>query len=133
MKLTGYGKEIYISLSQQFDEGFVVTMSRQFEEGIVSAVRRQLDQTAFSLSVHQGNTSEIVQQLAAQIIRFHNCLFLNRVKNQATRKWYIHQPIENGWSRNILTLQTESRLQERQGKSMKSVSTWKKLVGRTVQ
>lgn len=32
MKLAGYGKEIYISLSQQFGEGIVVSVIRQLNQ-----------------------------------------------------------------------------------------------------
>jgi predicted nuclease of restriction endonuclease-like (RecB) superfamily len=60
----------------------------------------------------------IVQQLAAQIPWFHNCILLDRVQGPADRKWYIRQTIQNGWSRNILALQIESRLHERQGKAV---------------
>ena len=38
----------------------------------------------------------IVQQVAAQLPGFHNCVLLDRVKNSAERVWYIHQAIENG-------------------------------------
>ncbi|MBI3320344.1 MAG: DUF1016 domain-containing protein [Candidatus Omnitrophica bacterium] len=60
----------------------------------------------------------IVQQLAAQIPWFHNCVLLDRVQEPADREWYIRQTIQNGWSRNILALQIESRLHERQGKAV---------------
>ena len=60
----------------------------------------------------------IVQQLAAQIPWFHNCILLDRVQGPADREWYIRQTIQNGWSRNILALQIESRLHKRQGKAV---------------
>src|SRR4030066_1921420 len=49
----------------------------------------------------------IVQQLAAQIPWFHNCVLLDRVQKSADREWYIRQTIQNGWSRNILAIQIE--------------------------
>ena len=57
----------------------------------------------------------IVQQLAGQIPWFHNCTLLDKVKEPNERLWYIQQTIENGWSRNILVLQIESGLYQRQG------------------
>lgn len=60
----------------------------------------------------------IVQQLAAQIPWFHNCVLLDRVQESADREWYIRQTIQNGWSRNILAIQIEGRLHERQGKAL---------------
>jgi predicted nuclease of restriction endonuclease-like (RecB) superfamily len=39
------------------------------------------------------------------------------VKTRPEREWYIRQTVQNGWSRNVLVLQIESRLYHRQGKA----------------
>ena len=57
----------------------------------------------------------IVQQAAGQIPWFHNCTLLDKVKDPEARRWYIQQTIENGWSRNVLVMQIESGLYDRQG------------------
>lgn len=59
-----------------------------------------------------------VQQVAAQIPWFHNCVLLDQVKNRHEREWYIRQTIENGWSRNVLVHQIESGVYRRQGKAL---------------
>ncbi len=59
-----------------------------------------------------------VQQAAAQIPWFHNCLLLDRVADAATRVWYIEAAIREGWSRNILALQIDGRAHERQGQAI---------------
>jgi predicted nuclease of restriction endonuclease-like (RecB) superfamily len=59
-----------------------------------------------------------VQQAAAQIPWFHNCVLLNRVKESQTRIWYIQKAIEYGWSRSVLEYQIETRLYQRQGQSI---------------
>ena len=61
---------------------------------------------------------QIVQQLAAQIPWFHSCVLLDKVANPVEREWYVRQTIAQGWSRNILALQIDSRLHERQGKAV---------------
>ena len=61
---------------------------------------------------------QIVQQLAGQIPWFHNCVLLDKEKDPEARRWYIQKTIENGWSRNILTLQIESGLYQRQGSAV---------------
>ena len=61
---------------------------------------------------------QIVQQLAAQIPWFHNCVILDRLKSPAEREWYIRQTIQNGWSRKVLVHQIESGLFLRQGKAL---------------
>lgn len=66
---------------------------------------------------------QFVQQLAAQIPWFHNCVIMDKVRVPDQRGWYIRQTIENGWSRNILTLQIENELYRRQGKA---ISNFKK-------
>ena len=38
-----------------------------------------------------------VQQLAAQIPWTHNCMLLDKVSDDETRRWYIQQTIRNGW------------------------------------
>jgi predicted nuclease of restriction endonuclease-like (RecB) superfamily len=60
----------------------------------------------------------IVQQAAAQLPWFHNCVLLDKVKDTAERLWYIDQTIQNGWSRNVLVHHIESALFRRQGKAV---------------
>ncbi|MGD0951213.1 MAG: DUF1016 N-terminal domain-containing protein [Methanotrichaceae archaeon] len=52
----------------------------------------------------------IVQQAAAQIPWFHNCVILYKVKNSVARDFYIRSTISHGWSRNVLVHQIESGL-----------------------
>ena len=66
---------------------------------------------------------EIVQQVAAQIPWFHNCILLERVNKPEARLWYACKAREEGWSRNILTIQIENHLYERQGKAITNFPT----------
>jgi predicted nuclease of restriction endonuclease-like (RecB) superfamily len=59
----------------------------------------------------------IVQQAAAQIPWFHNCVLLDKIKAPKERLWYIGKTIEHGWSRSVLVHWIESDLFERQGKA----------------
>jgi predicted nuclease of restriction endonuclease-like (RecB) superfamily len=56
-----------------------------------------------------------VQQLAAQIPWMHNCLLLDKVKDQATRSFYIQNTIQHGWARSVLAAQIDTKLYARQG------------------
>jgi len=56
----------------------------------------------------------IVQQLVAQIPWGHNIFLMDKVDTQEERLWYANKIIENGWSRNTLALQIESKLYDRQ-------------------
>ena len=60
----------------------------------------------------------IVQQAAAQLPWFHNCLLLDRVSERAAREWYIKATLEQGWSRNILAMQITARAHARHGKAI---------------
>lgn len=60
----------------------------------------------------------IVQQRAAQIPWFHNCVLLDRISDPTERDWYVRQVIEHGWSRNILALQIDGRAHARHGKAL---------------
>lgn len=61
---------------------------------------------------------EIVQQVAAQIPWFHNCILLEKVSTPEARLWYARKAYEEGWSRNILAMQIERKLYERQGQAV---------------
>jgi predicted nuclease of restriction endonuclease-like (RecB) superfamily len=59
-----------------------------------------------------------VQAVLGQITWYHNIALLDKLKNRQEREWYARETIENGWSRNILALQIQSNLYERQGKAI---------------
>ena len=61
---------------------------------------------------------QFVQAVLAQITWYHNIAIVEKVSNRQEREWYIAKTIENGWSRNILVLQIEKRLYQRQGKAL---------------
>ena len=61
---------------------------------------------------------EIVQQAAAQIPWFHNCVILDKVSDLQIRLWYVAKAREDGWSRSVLTLQIKRRLHQRQGRAI---------------
>jgi predicted nuclease of restriction endonuclease-like (RecB) superfamily len=61
---------------------------------------------------------QFVQQAVAQIPWGHNVRILDYVKSPEEREFYIHKTIENGWSRDVLVWQIESKLFERQGKAV---------------
>lgn len=58
---------------------------------------------------------EFVQASLAQISWYHNITLLQKCKDENKRLWYAAAAIENGWSRDVLVHQIESRLYERQG------------------
>ncbi len=58
---------------------------------------------------------QFVQQVAAQIPWFHNCVLLDKLQPQEDRIWYAKASIQHGWSRNVLVQQIETQLHKRSG------------------
>jgi predicted nuclease of restriction endonuclease-like (RecB) superfamily len=65
----------------------------------------------------------IVQQLAAQLPWFHNCVLLDKLQSDEDRRWYAKATVEHGWSRSILVHQIESNLLKRSGSAITNFET----------
>ncbi|HED36748.1 MAG TPA: DUF1016 domain-containing protein [Ignavibacteria bacterium] len=63
-----------------------------------------------------------VQQLVAQIPWGHNIKIISKSKNIEEAIFYLNETFENGWSRDILDIQIDSGLFERQGKAITNFS-----------
>jgi predicted nuclease of restriction endonuclease-like (RecB) superfamily len=60
----------------------------------------------------------VVQRSVAQLPWRHNIALLEKLKSTDDRLWYAQQTIIHGWSRDILVMQIETRLLERQGSAV---------------
>jgi predicted nuclease of restriction endonuclease-like (RecB) superfamily len=67
--------------------------------------------------------ASIVHQPGAQLPWFHHCLLLDKLTSSADRLWYAGKAVEHGWSRNVLALQIEAGLHQRQGKAVTNFKT----------
>lgn len=65
---------------------------------------------------------QFVQQAVAQLPWGHNLILLDKIADPETRQWYAAKAIQNGWSRNVLVMQIESGLLERQGQAITNFS-----------
>lgn len=61
---------------------------------------------------------EIIQQLVGQIPWGHNLILIQRLNSKEEWLWYVKKIIENGWSRNMLSIWIDSDLYRRQGKAI---------------
>jgi predicted nuclease of restriction endonuclease-like (RecB) superfamily len=79
-----------------------------------------LPQPVAKLSDKHGGTpsASLTQQLVAELPWGHNIVLMEKVKDPATRLWYMRQALEQGWSRNVLALMIGSHAHERQGKAI---------------
>lgn len=60
----------------------------------------------------------ILQQVAAKLPWGHIMVLIDAVKSSAERDWYARQAIEHGWSRNVMALQIDGGLFNRQGTAL---------------
>ena len=58
---------------------------------------------------------QFVQQLLHKLPWGHNLVLLDKLGTEQQRRWYAAKAIEHNWSRNILVMQIETRLLERDG------------------
>lgn len=58
----------------------------------------------------------------AQIPWAHNVLLMQKVKDLATRGWYMEQTLANGWSRNLLAMRIDAGAYSRHGKVLSNFS-----------
>ena len=65
---------------------------------------------------------EKVQQLVAQIPWGHNIRVFSKSKNIDEAVFYVKGILENNWSRDVLDMQMESNLYQRQGKAITNFS-----------
>lgn len=103
----GWGKSVIERLAQDLRSSF------PHLKGF--SPRNLWDMRRLSESVRD---TPILRQLVAEIPWGHNLVLLNKIKDAQEREWYVRKTIENGWSRNILTLQIETNLYHREGKAI---------------
>jgi len=116
----GIGREI---LSRQAQEGWGKNVIPRLSRDLASEFPEMKGLSPRNLGYMKAFAEAwpdepILQQPAAKLPWFHNCIILDRIKNQAERLWYIQAAIEHGWSRNVLVVQIEAGLYRRQGKSI---------------
>jgi predicted nuclease of restriction endonuclease-like (RecB) superfamily len=73
------------------------------------------------------NDLQIVQEVPAQLTWTHNVNLMDRVKNMDEMLWYARQTIKNGWSSNILAMQIDTNLYERQAVADKTTNFTERL------
>ncbi len=113
------GREI---LSQQQQQGWGAKVINQLAKDLKKAFPEMKGFSPRNLKYMRAFAEAyphetFMQQLAAQIPWFHNCVLLDKVKDATERQWYIQKTIEHGWSRSILVHQIELRLYHRLGKA----------------
>jgi predicted nuclease of restriction endonuclease-like (RecB) superfamily len=69
------------------------------------------------------NKSEIIQQTIGEIPWGHNIDIVTKLKDNNTRFWYVKKTIENGWSRNVLSMHIEAETHLKLGAAQTNFNT----------
>lgn len=64
-----------------------------------------------------------VQEVLAQLPWYHQLALLDKLSSPEARRWYAARAIEHGWSRNVLVMQIEAKLLERNGQAVTNFDT----------
>ena len=107
----GWGSKVIDKLAQDLASEFPGT--KGFSSRNLKYMRRFAEEYA-DLS--------FVQEVLAQITWYHIITLTEKISNLAERNWYIAKTIENGWSRNVLVHQIETKLYERQSLAEKTTN-----------
>ena len=67
--------------------------------------------------------ADFVQAVLAQLPWYHHLALLDKLSTSESRCWYAAKAMEHNWSRNVLVMQIEMRLQERSGKAVTNFAT----------
>jgi len=135
-KQTAWGSKFMEQLSQDLRtefpdmQGFSernLKYCRQFYQFYFPSIGQQLV-ARLEQPNHTNDTPQIVnpedfntlfrQQPVAQIPWGHNILIFSKSKSADEAEFYTGQTLQNGWSRNILSLQINANLFQRQGKAI---------------
>ncbi len=60
-----------------------------------------------------------LKSIISKITWSHHLILMTKVKDFSERLWYIEETIENGWSKDIMAMQIETKLYQRQIKNPK--------------
>lgn len=108
----GWGSKVIEQLSSDLQKEFVGVQG--------FSIRNMQYMRKFA---EQYPEEQIVQQVVAQLPWSHNITLLDKFNDEETRIWYAQKAIENGWSRNILIHQIESKLHSREASALTNFST----------
>lgn len=116
----GIGREI---LARQEQEGWGKNVIPRLSQDLSSAFPEMKGLSPRNLGYMKAFAEAwpdeaILQEPLAKLTWFHNLTLLEKIKPQEERLWYARAAIEHGWSRNVLVIQIEGGLYQRQGKAI---------------
>jgi predicted nuclease of restriction endonuclease-like (RecB) superfamily len=105
----------HINAHRKWGDRFTINMARDIKAefpNIQGFSERNLRYMAKFADIYKD--FEIWQTVSAKLSWSHNVALIDRIKDDNERLWYAKQTIANGWSLNVMHLQIDSQLYERQ-------------------
>lgn len=113
---SGWGSNYIEKLAQDIQKAF--PSLEGFSRSNVFRMRAfYLKYSKVAPSVRQADEMENLGILG-KIPWSHNIVLMEKLDNIEDRLWYAHKAIENGWSRDVLTMWIKSNLHSREGKAI---------------
>jgi predicted nuclease of restriction endonuclease-like (RecB) superfamily len=111
------GREILVQQQQQgWGSKVIERLSKDLKREFPRITGFSLTNLKYMRAFAEAYTEEeISQRCVDQLPWRHNIALLEKLKDREERLWYARKALENGWSRDILVMQIETRLFERQG------------------
>lgn len=114
------GSEI---LRQQNEKGWGAKVINQLSKDLRSEFSEMRGFSSQNLKymkkfAEEYTANEIGQQAVDQLAWGHVIVLLYEIKDKGERKFYSQKTAEYGWSRSILSMQIETKLYQREGKSI---------------
>lgn len=103
----GYGTKVIDRLSAD--------LKRAFPDATGFSPRNLKYMRAFAAAWAQA---EVVQAPLAQLPWYHHIALITKLDDPTSRRWYAAEAVKQGWSRNILAHQVDTRLQDRTGRAV---------------
>ena len=85
----------------------------------------QIGQDILQRQTEQGWGAKVIDRISHDIKAawYHQLALLDKLPSHEARRWYAARAIEHGWSRNVLVMQIEARLLERNGQAVTNFDT----------
>lgn len=100
--------------------GYMVRFAQEYGPHVIlqQPVAKLPDASILPPAVAKLGSAAILQPLVAKLPWGHNVLLMEKIKDISARGWYMHAVLQQGWSRDVLSMMIDSRAHERQGKAV---------------
>lgn len=104
---------------------FLEQLAKDLQAAFPGAKGFSVRNLEFTRQFAQAYTDEITKQPVSQLPWGHIIVLMQKIKEPIARAWYVENTLKHGISRNVLTMQIEQDLYQRQGIDATKTSNFK--------